>query len=142
MTPGDEWVVDKGFKHGHQRLAVIPQDLQHVLTGKPEAAFHPPSFHAIDKHPRETERHGFRELGPGHRNFEAVPKVDVDNTARNAIQHQVRGMPIAQTEDITSHRHDSERACVVVAALEPDLRVARFEPEHLGYLHSTGLQHH
>jgi len=58
--------MDEGLEHGHERLPVVPKDLQDVLTGEAEAPFNPTSLHGVDQHPGQSERHGFGELGPSH----------------------------------------------------------------------------
>lgn len=39
-------------------------------------------------------------------------------------------MSISKPEDVSDHGHDSERATVVAASVEPCFRVARAKPQH------------
>lgn len=47
------------------------------------------------------------------------------------MEHEIGGMPITKTEDVSDHAHDSQAAREVRAALEPHLAVATLQPQHL-----------
>ena len=74
-----------------------------------------------------------------HRHLEAVAKVDVEDLARQTVEHQVGRVAVAEAEDVAHHAHHRERARVVRPAREPVLRVERSQPEHLGDVLAVGL---
>lgn len=57
-----------------------------------------------------------------HRRLEAVAKVDVQQLARVAVQHQVAGVPVAQAQQVAHHGHDARGPRVRRAPLQPHLR--------------------
>ena len=61
-----------------------------------------------EEHTGESEGDRLWKLLAPHRHFEAVAKVDVQDLAREAVQHQVGGVAVAQPEDVPDHRHDGE----------------------------------
>lgn len=97
----------------------------------PEVAFHPRHFHGLHHHSRQPEGHPLGELFAIHGGLKAVAKVDVQQLAAVAVQHQVAGVPVAQAQQIAHHGHDSSGAGVVCAPLQPHLAAARLEPQHL-----------
>ena len=54
----------------------------------------------------------------------------MDDAARVPLEHNVGGVPIAQSQNVAHHGHDGEAACVVCPPLQPDLRVLTLDPEH------------
>lgn len=46
-------------------------------------------LHGIDQHAREAEGHSLGELVPLHGDLEAIRKVDVHDTARDTVHHDV-----------------------------------------------------
>ena len=78
-------------------------------------------LHRVDEHARQTERDFLGEFFARHRHLEAVAKVDVHDLAADATEHQVRRMPVAETKDITDHRHHRKRSRVVGSPVEPHL---------------------
>jgi hypothetical protein len=54
-----------------------------------------------------------------HGHLEAVSEINVDDLAGDPVQHQVTRVAIAETQDVTDHGHDGERACIVCAAIKP-----------------------
>jgi hypothetical protein len=80
------------------------------------------NLHRIDQHARQPKWNLLGELLSVHRDLEAVAKVNVDDLARAAVEHQVARVPVAETENVADHRHDGERARAVGAAVQPHLR--------------------
>ena len=78
-------------------------------------------LHRVDEHARQTERDFLGEFFARHRHLEAVAEVDVHDLAADATEHQVRRMPVAETKDITDHRHHRKRSRVVGSPVEPHL---------------------
>ncbi len=54
----------------------------------------------LDHHARQPEGHLLRELLAVHGRLEAVAKVDVQQLAAVAVQHQVAGVPVAQAQQV------------------------------------------
>ena len=50
--------------------------------------------------------------------------------AREAVQHQVGRVAVAEAEDVADHRHDGERAREVGAPLQPLFGGGRLGPQH------------
>lgn len=69
-----------------------------------------------------------------HGGLEAVAKVDVNDLAVGAVEHEIGRMPIAEAEHVADHAHDGERARVVGATLEPLLGRETLVPEDLGQI--------
>ena len=51
-------------------------------------------LHGVDEHAREAEGDLLGELLARHGHLEAVAEVDVDDLAAQAVQHQVRRVPV------------------------------------------------
>ena len=62
--------------------------------------------------------------------LKAVSKVDVEQLARKAVQHEVGGVPVPQAQEVAHHAHDTRAACVVRPPIQPDFAVAGLEPQH------------
>jgi hypothetical protein len=54
--------------------------------------------------------------------LEAVSEVDVHHSSRGALKHQIRGVAVAETENVPSHTHGGEGTSKSCAATEPNLR--------------------
>jgi hypothetical protein len=54
-----------------------------------------------------------------HCHLEAVTEINMDDLAGVSIQHEIRRMPIAQSENITDHRHDGKGTRVVRSPSKP-----------------------
>ena len=67
-------------------------------------------LHSIDEHSSQSERDFFGEFLPGHGNFETITEINVKNLATQAIQHQVRRVAISKTQNVSDHRHHSQRS--------------------------------
>src|SRR5699024_7349524 len=76
-----------------------------------------------------------------HRNFKTVTEINVNNPARNAVEKQVGWVAIAQAENVTDHGHDTKRASVVRASLEPGFGALTLEPEDAIQILSGGVVH-
>ena len=76
-----------------------------MLARNAEAPFDVADLHSVGQHSRETEGDPFRVLVALHGDLEAVAEVDVDDLARDPVQHQVARMPVAETEDVAHHAH-------------------------------------
>lgn len=60
-------------------------------------------LHSVCEHPRQSEWDFFWELVAVHRDFKAIAEIDVDDLTRYSVEHQVRGMTIAQSQDVPNH---------------------------------------
>ena len=121
--------MDEGFEDGHEGFLVVADDTHDGLAGDFVGAVDVGDFHGEGEHAREAEGHALRVLVAVHGHFEAVAEVDVDDFAGYPVEHQVRGVSVAETEDVAYHGHHCERARVVGAAFEPGFRGFGFEPE-------------
>ena len=110
--PGNQRIVDKGLKHCNEAVAVVPQDAHHALASRTVVALDAAHLHGVDKHSGEAEWNLLREFVSVHRHLETVAEVDVEDLSCVAIQHQVRGVPIAQPKDVSDHGHDRKAARV------------------------------
>mmetsp|Transcript_31785 Transcript_31785/g.69550 ORF Transcript_31785/g.69550 Transcript_31785/m.69550 type:complete len:207 (-) Transcript_31785:165-785(-) len=114
---------------------MLPQHTHHLLARRSERSLDRAHLHGADEHARQPERHGLRKLVAPHRHLEAVAKIDVQDLPREAVQHQVRRMPISEPEDVADHAHHGERAREVAPSLEPRLGRGRLHPQHAVQVH-------
>src|SRR5690606_33345598 len=98
-------------------LFVVSENPHDLLARYAETALDVANFHGIGEHTGEPERHALGILLAFHRHFEAVAKVDMDDLSRNAVEHQVRRMPVAESEDVPHHGHDGQGPGIVSASL-------------------------
>ncbi len=63
--------------------------------------------------------------------LKAVAKVNVQQLARVAVQHEVGGVAIPQPQQVPHHAHHSCAASVPRSSLQPHFAVAAFQPQHL-----------
>ena len=129
-TPRDQRIVHECLEEGQYALAIIAEHAHGVFRGDLKGALDATDFHGLDQHARETEWHFFGELGAVAGDLEAVAEVDVDDFARVAVEQQVGGVPVAETQDVADDRGGGERAHIRGAALEPCLGRARLEPQN------------
>src|SRR5690554_1439827 len=113
--------ITYGFQYCHHALLVIAQHSHHLLASDAETALDVANLHGISEHACQSEGHPLGVLLALHGNLEAVAKVDVDNLARDAVEHEVRRVAIAETEDVPDHRHDAQGPRVVRSPLQPRL---------------------
>ena len=64
-----------------------------------------------------------------HSNLETVTEINMNDFPAHSIHQQIRRMTIAQSENMSHHRHDSESATVITPSIEPSFRISRFEPK-------------
>lgn len=102
-------------------------------------AFNVANFHGIRQHARQAERHALGVLLAVHGDLETVAEINVHNLARYAIKHEIRGMAIAQTENVAHHGHDGEGARVVCSTVEPGFGGFRLEPENAVEILACGI---
>lgn len=120
-APRDQGIVHECLEEGQYALAIIAEHAHGVFRGDLEGALDAADFHGLDEHARETEWHFFGELGAVAGDLEAVAEVDVDDFARVAVEQQVGGVSVAETQDVADDRGGGEGAHVRGAALEPCL---------------------
>lgn len=101
-----------------------------MLTRDAEAALNVADLHGVRQHARQAEGHPLGVLLALHGHLEAVAKVDVHNLARDSVEHQVRRVAVTQSENVSNHGHDAQRARVICAALQPGLGRLGLEPEN------------
>ena len=90
-----------------------------MLTCCSIAAFDITNFHSVCQHAGEAERHALGVFLAVHGDFETVAEINVHNLSGHAVEHEIGRVAIAQAENVPDHGHDSERACIVGAAVEP-----------------------
>ena len=129
-APVEQRVVDEGLEDGHEGLLVVADDAHDGLAAELVAAVDVADLHGEGEHAREPEGDPLRVLLPRHGHLEAVAEVDVDDLARDAVQHQVARVPVPEPEDVPHHRHHGQRARVVGAPLEPGFGRFGFQPQH------------
>lgn len=78
--------------------------------------FYSRDFHCFDQHPRQPERYLLWKLIPVHGYLETVPEIYVQNLAAEPVQHEIGGMAVPQSQNVTDHRHDCQGSCVICSA--------------------------
>ena len=63
--------------------------------------------------------------------LKAVAKVNVQQLARVAVQHEVGRVAVPQPQQVPHHAHHSCAASVPRSSLQPHLAVAALQPQHL-----------
>mmetsp|Transcript_45217 Transcript_45217/g.141722 ORF Transcript_45217/g.141722 Transcript_45217/m.141722 type:complete len:364 (-) Transcript_45217:156-1247(-) len=142
QAPADERVVDEGLEQRHERRARVAQHDHDLLAGAAEGALDAAHLHGVDEHARESEGHLLGQLCARHGHLEAVAEVDVHNAARLLLEHDVVRVAVAEPEDVARYGAHGEAARVGRAPVEPNLRVLRFEPEHLAQVLAVRVLQH
>ena len=65
-------------------------------------------LHRMREHARQPEGDLLGVLLAVHRDLETVAEVDVYDLAREALEHQVRRVPVTQTQNVADHAVDGE----------------------------------
>mmetsp|Transcript_56734 Transcript_56734/g.112076 ORF Transcript_56734/g.112076 Transcript_56734/m.112076 type:complete len:223 (-) Transcript_56734:1567-2235(-) len=119
--PANQRVVHESLQHGVEAVALGAEHSHHVHASASVVSLDPRHLHGIYEHSGEPERHFFGKFGAFHRHLEAVSKVDVHDSPRSSLHHEVAWVAVAEAQDVAGDAHGGQRAGERGAPAEPHL---------------------
>ena len=141
QAPIEKRIMNEGFQYRHQGLFIVANNTHDRLASNFVAAVDVADFHRKGEHTSKTERNTFRVFLAVHGYLEAITEIDVDDLARNAVEHQVRRVAIAKPQNVADHGHCCEGACEVGSTVEPRFGALALKPEDTVEIFTSGVVH-
>eukprot|EP00968_Pinguiococcus_pyrenoidosus_P000364 scaffold24_cov245-Pinguiococcus_pyrenoidosus.AAC.16 len=129
--PADEGIVDEGFEHRNQTVSVVAQHVHDPLAGRTEVPLDARRFHRLHEHACQAKRNPLGISLAIHGHLEAVAEVHVKDLAVAPLEHEIRRVAVAESQDVPDHAHHSEGSAKVRPTLEPLLTVRALQPQDL-----------